>query len=92
MDCKVTEKSRAEQKKVVSFLCRDGVTSPTYWQGYGKIESRTKECGFFFMPFKPIHISVATKNRAFHNVKISKNEKSYQQKGEVINTFCILSL
>ena len=28
------EKSRAEQKKHVSFLCRDGVTSPTCWQSY----------------------------------------------------------
>ncbi len=40
------EKSRAERKKLVSFLCRDGVT----YLKLRKIESRTKETRFFFMP------------------------------------------
>ena len=37
------EKSSAEQKKLVSFLCRDGVT----YLKLRKIESRTKETRFF---------------------------------------------
>ena len=39
------EKSRAERKKLVSFLCRDGVT----YLKLRKIESRTKETYYFLM-------------------------------------------
>ena len=39
------EKSSAEQKKLVSFLCRDGVT----YLKLRKIESRTKETYYFLM-------------------------------------------
>ncbi len=52
------EKSSAEQKKLVSFLCRDGVT----YLKLRKIESRTKEARFFFMP-RWSNLSKVTKNR-----------------------------
>ena len=31
-EAKVTKKTRAEQNKIIYFLCRDGVPSPIYWQ------------------------------------------------------------
>ena len=52
------EKSSAEQKKLVSFLCRDGVT----YLKLRKIECRTKETCFFFMPRRS-NLSKVTKNR-----------------------------
>ncbi len=61
------EKSSAEQKKLVSFLCRDGVT----YLKLRKIESRTKETYYFLIDRSSLlsnHLVLYKKLHHFHQV------------------------
>jgi hypothetical protein len=57
------EKSRAEQKRNPSFLCRDAVTSTKLSAKLRKVESRTKKKSLFFLCRDAVTSTELTKAR-----------------------------
>ena len=46
--CRKDTKSREQNKRIYSFFCRDGVSSPLQTAELRKVESKTKEFILFF--------------------------------------------
>ena len=65
------EKSRAEQKKCVSFLCRDAVSSPSRWQSYGKTREEQNKLVRFFIPSVIMFAIIKMAKVHYYNIKHS---------------------